>query len=99
MMACDQMDTYSSEIPTQVMIERMSDTIYDDVCRMYPDMVEYAGCAGKKDDTDPPQGFMARDRDRDRDMFEHHFRRRGPFRDFIDFLLLSELFRRRRRFF
>jgi FMN phosphatase YigB (HAD superfamily) len=96
MMACDQMDAVSSEMPTQEMIEMMADNIYDDICRMYPDMVEYIRSAEQKGGANiPAQGFITFDRDRDRS----RFRRRGVFRDFIEFLLLSELFRRRRRIF
>lgn len=97
MMACDQMDTYTSEMPTQEMIEQMSDNIYDDVCRMYPDLDAYAKCAVQQTNAVPAQTFY--DQDRDRDMFGRRYRRRGAFRDFIDFLLLSELLRRRRRFY
>jgi hypothetical protein len=63
---------------------------------MYPDMVEYIRSAEQKGGANiPAQGFITFDRDRDRS----RFRRRGVFRDFIEFLLLSELFRRRRRIF
>lgn len=94
MMACDQLDALTTEMPTQEMIEIMSDNLYDDISRMYPDLVEYATNADQKYEEDiPTQGFQNYDRDRD----GRRFRRRGVFRDFIDFLLLSELFRRRRR--
>jgi hypothetical protein len=112
MMACDQMDAYGYMMPTQEIIEHMSDNICDDVCKMYPDLAEYAH---KNDNTmkaDPPNdpdgrmgdhGFMSDNegfmRDRDRFGFGRGFRRRGFFRDFIDILLLSELFGRRRRRF
>lgn len=36
--ACDRMD--SNQMPTQDMIESLSDEIHSDVCRMYPEMVE-----------------------------------------------------------
>ena len=59
MMACDQMDAVSSEMPTQEMIEMMADNIYDDICRMYPDMVEYIRSAEQKGGANiPAQGFI-----------------------------------------
>jgi hypothetical protein len=103
MIVCDQMDTFGSMMPTQEMVEQMTDNIYDDVCRMYPDIAEYARDYDKKAKDDPPDpplgfggGFEMFGREHDRPRFG--FRRRGVFRDLIDILLLSELFRRRRRF-
>lgn len=58
MMACDQMDAFTCEMPTQEMIEKMSDTIYDDICRMYPDMAEYVRCTEPKINADPPQSRL-----------------------------------------
>ena len=104
LLVCDQMDTFSSLMPTQEMIEQMTDGIYDDVCRMYPEIAEYARDYDNKAKDDPPDpadppfgfggGFRMFDRDR---MFR--FRRRGLARDLIDILLLQELSRRRRRFY
>lgn len=93
MMACDQMDAFSSEMPTQEMVEKISDNIYDDICRMYPDMAEYVKSTEPTGNPDPPMGLFGREG------FGRRFRRRGIFRDFLDFLIFSELFRRRRRFF
>lgn len=101
MLVCDQLDTFSSLMPTQEMVEHMTDSIYDDVCRMYPDIAEYTHeyeKSAKDDPPDPPAGFG-----RGFGMFDREpmfgFRRRGLFRDLIDILLLSELTRRRRRFY
>ncbi len=94
MMICDQMDTYGSSMPTQEMVEQMTDCIYDDICRMYPDMAEYARNNEKKGNDDPAAIEVI---SRFPGMFRPRFRRRGLFRDLIDILLLSELFRRRRR--
>ena len=96
MMVCDQMD-FGPTMPNMETIQHMTDNIYKDVCRMYPDLAEYARSNDKKENDDPPP--FDRDRDMDRDIFERPFRRRGMFRDIIDILLLSELFGRRRRFF
>jgi len=102
---CDQMDTYDSAMPTQETIERMSDSIYEDVCRMYPDIAEYARecerrATGNPNPSSNPDGFG-------RDLgfaqrpiiFGREFRRRGLLRDLIDILLISEFLRRRRRRF
>ena len=96
MMVCDQMDPYGTMMPTQEMIEQMTDNIYSDICRMYPDVAEYANkCETniKNDPSDPPEGI-----NRFPGMFRRRFRQRGLFRDLIDILFLSEFFRRRRRF-
>jgi hypothetical protein len=99
MMVCDQMDAYGSTMPSQEMIEQMTDNIYDDICRMYPDIAEYVN---KNDNmvknnlrTDETIARFPGMYDRDR----RRFRQRGLFRDLIDILLLSEFFRRRRRFY
>lgn len=96
MLVCDQMDTFSPMMPTQDMIEQMTDSIYDDVCRMYPDLAEYARANEDKVQNDPPPagfGFGVPF------VFGNRFRRRGLLRDLIDILLISEFSRRRRRFF
>jgi hypothetical protein len=87
MMVCDEMDMYGSMMPTQEMIEQITDSIYDDICRMYPDMDKYANDYAKAAMADPPK---------DEDGFRRRFRRRGMARDLIDILLLSEFFNRRR---
>jgi hypothetical protein len=96
MLVCDQMDTFSPMLPTQDMVEQMTDSIYDDVCRMYPDMAEYARANDDKMKDDPPPvgfGFGVPF------VFGNRFRRRGLLRDLIDILLISEFSRRRRRFY
>lgn len=102
-LVCDQMDTYGTMMPTQEMVEQMTDSIYDDVCRMYPDLAEYAKSHENAESNNPhnPDGFRRDPRffDRDFRFFRRPFRRRGLFRDLIDILLLSELFRRRRRYY
>lgn len=102
-MACDQMDTYSfgTMIPTQDMVEQLSDNIHDDVCRIYPDIAEYADSIDRANKGEQPV-IMIRDQrmfDRNFDMLGHRFTRRGVLRDLINILLISELFRRRRRFY
>lgn len=41
MMMCDQMDSFGTAMPNQEMIEQMSDNIYEDLLRMYPDLADY----------------------------------------------------------
>jgi hypothetical protein len=102
MMVCDQMDVYNT-VPTQEMVESMTDAIYDDVVRMFPDIAEYVREHENNEvrETIQPDAITAqvdpfRGRDRDRTRFPR-FRRRGLFRDLIDILFLTELLRRRRR--
>ena len=90
MIACDQMDIYGSVMPTQEMMDQMTNGIYSDVIRMYPDMSEYDGEAIPAVNMGNPNiGYG----------FGRRLRRRGPLRDIIGILLLSELFRRRRRYY
>lgn len=90
MMVCDQMDAYDPAMPTQEMVEQLSDMICDDLCKMYPDLAKYA----KNDET-------ATTAVQPTIVFRRRPRRRGILGDLVDILLLSELFgrRRRRRFF
>ena len=102
MMVCDQMDTYGTTMPSQEMIERMSDNIYEDMCAMYPDIADYVRSTERTADMEavetitPLRSFGSRGRDFGRP--GGRFRRRGVFRDLIGILLLSEFFRRRRRY-
>jgi len=84
-MVCDQMDVYDPSMPTQEMMEQMSDMICDDLCKMYPDMAKYARNDETMTEVKPAVVFRRRPR------------RRGILGDLIDILLLSELFGRRRR--
>ncbi len=90
MMVCDQMEPYDA-MPTQDMVEQMADGIYEDVCRMYPDLadmeLEKTGA-----DSEATEVVSRYPRGGDR-----RSRRRGSLRDLVGILLLSELFDRRRR--
>jgi hypothetical protein len=107
-MTCDLILSFSTTMPTQQQLEEMSDGIYMDFCKMYPDMADYMSKASGNDD--PPadplpfhDGF--RDGFRDGEEFREgfrpgfRFRRRGLGRDFIDGLLLSELSSRGRYYY
>jgi hypothetical protein len=101
MVVCDQMDTYGTMMPTQEMVEQMTDSIYDDVGQMYPEVADYVRSYEENAKENVPEG-AGRDPMRYETIpviapFFGPFRRRGLFRDLIDILILSELFRRRRR--
>jgi hypothetical protein len=92
MVYCDQMDGYGDKIPPQEVIDQMTEMIHNDVCRIYPDIAEYAREYDRTNTdseiVDAINGFFGGRR----------FRRRGLLRDIIGILLISELFRRRRRY-
>lgn len=76
------------DMPTQNQMEEMADGIYDDFCKMHPDMENYMGKMENQPNTrsDPPDppyygGFRP----------SMGFRRRGLGRDFIQAMLLGEL--------
>ncbi len=99
MMVADKIEMYGDKMPSMDMLECMCDQIYDDVCRMYPELTDYArdrepAVRSSLENGPPaveaqfiPRGFVRPGR----------FQRRGPFKSLIDILLLNELFRRRRR--
>lgn len=87
MTVCDQMDFENIE-PNMDMVMQITDSIYDDVRRIYPDLAEYADNNSNEALPTIAIGPFPR-------MFRN--RRRGIFRDIIDILLLEELSRRRRR--
>lgn len=84
-MACDLMDSSGIDVPTRQQVDEMVDRIYNEFCNTYPDMAEYMGKNMGDAVNDPPpfRGSF-------RPMFG--FRRRGIGRDFIEALLLAELF-------
>lgn len=79
--ACDQMES-SKHMINQNMLDQVGDDIYTKVCEMYPDIEEYANQYPIKMSVESSQ--------RQR----RFFRRRGVFQDFVDLLLINELFRR-----
>ncbi|MFZ5974709.1 MAG: hypothetical protein ACOYU3_04785 [Bacillota bacterium] len=95
MRACDEMEMYEM-MPGVEMIEHKCDQIHDNVCRMHPDLAEYAREyeIQANNPMDPPEDYMSHNPD---GFGFRMFRRRGLFGDLIRILLLSELFRRRRR--
>ncbi|MGI6732594.1 MAG: hypothetical protein ACOX4J_04500 [Anaerovoracaceae bacterium] len=91
---CDQMEAFGGMMPSLEVIERIADNIYTDVLTMYPDLAEYAGggsaetlAAERNDEPDHAKPATV-------PFLRRRFRRRGLFRDFIQILLLNEIFRR-----
>lgn len=80
--------------PTQEELDQISDSIYDDICKKDPDLKNYLSKYEPKDPPadDPP--FRGGFRGGFRPGFGFGFRRRGLGRDFIDALLLAQLFGR-----
>ena len=88
LIACDQMDMCGCMMPPHHMMMHMCDQICDRVLKMHPEMAQYDTPYTAGSMADPPFGMEQFDR----------FRRRTPLRDLAFFLLLAELFRRRRRY-
>ena len=94
MNVCDQMDAYNYMMPTQEMMERMSDGIHDDLCHMYPDMARYDS---NDESNQNAEQSVADVISGGPFFFRPNFRRRGLLRDLVEILLFSEFQRRRRR--
>lgn len=99
MMVCDQLESFGTTMPSQEMLDNISDSIYDDMCKRYPDLAEYARTQEAKANSDPAIQAARFGDDPPPFGFGFGFRRRGLARDLIEILLLSELFRRRRRYY
>lgn len=93
-MVCDAINPCGDMMFTQQQVDQIVDGIYDDACKMYPEMSDYL----RKYDPmqDDPSGDPPAPRGFGRPGFG--FRRRGLGRDFIEALLLAELLGRRRFF-
>lgn len=92
MMACDEMDAANFGVPTSDMVRQISDHIYDDVCRLHPDLAEkaqYQEMSYEAAAAYSVPGSLAE---------AQRWRRGGFFNDLIDIILLNEIFRRRRRY-
>jgi hypothetical protein len=97
MMVCDHAEANGIEMPTQEMIESITDNIYEDIVRNNPDIAEYV----RSQEQQGRSGMEQRQTSLavQGPWFRRRVRRRGLFRDLIDILLLSEFSRRRRRRF
>jgi len=94
MLACDQVDIYGSQMPTQAIIDQITNGIYEDVCLMHPDLVEYdpGYTENQRKNQTVPVNYGSDNR-----RYDRRYRRRGFLRDLIDILFLQEFFSRRRR--
>lgn len=95
MMACDEMDARGGGMPTCDMIRQISDQIYEDVCRIHPDLAEQDDYHRMSDEAASAYNFMESFAEAER--FNRGRSNRGFFRDLLDIMLLNEFFRRRRR--
>ncbi len=96
-MIIDQLDMqYGESAPNPEMMDRISESIYNDILEMYPDIAEYAKQYEKKDKNEETIADVIMRAPR---FYRRAFRRRGLLRDLIDILFLSEFHRRRRRFY
>ena len=78
---CDRMDNPYMYYPSEALVESMINECYDACVREMPDLIHYADL--KAHETDSIDAAQ--------------FRRRPLLRDLIAIILISELFRRRRR--
>lgn len=85
---------FDTVIPTQEMVDHVSNSIYIEVCQMYPDLINYNYIQSNHEDPPFIRDFNLQKRGFDHDYFTHHFRKRGSLQDLISILLLSEIFRR-----
>jgi hypothetical protein len=93
MMACDEMDACNCGMPDYDELREISDQIYEDVCRVHPDLAERDSYHGMSYEAAAAYSMT------DSFVEAQQWRRGGFFRDLIDIILLNELFRRRRRRF
>lgn len=92
MMACDEMDACNCESPTYDMVRQISDQIFEDVCRVHPDLMERDQMQGMSMEAAAAYnmpGSIVNTQQWNRGRF---------FNDLIDIVLLNEIFRRRRRY-
>lgn len=82
-MICDRMDNPYMMYPSEAHVESMVDECYDVCVRNMPDLHDYAEMKAVESEAEVSQ----------------QFRRRPILRDLIAIILISELFRRRRRRF
>jgi len=108
---CEEMDDLRMPMPTQEAVEAMVDRAHDEVCRLYPDIAEYAReCEknAKESGTDIgiqqiyggygyPYPYVGIPYGYGGfGGYGFRSRRRGLLRDLISIVLISQLFRRRR---
>lgn len=95
MMACDQINAVDTQMPTQAMLDQITNGIYDDILITHPDLLEYDQ---NYEEYTPNNQTVAVNFGGGRRSYDRRYRRRGFLRDLIDILFLQEFFSRRRRF-
>lgn len=92
---CDRMDNPYNYYPSEAQVESMVDECYDICVEAMPDLYDYAGIqAEDKAETTENKAETAEDK---AEIAQRGRRRRPILRDLIAIILISELFRRRRR--
>ena len=86
-----EMDDMTVLYPTQEMYDMMLDRVYNDLCRMFPEMEEEDRVIPGENTETVQASFGFYD-----DRYDRHRRRRRFLRDLLGILLLHELLRRRR---
>lgn len=91
MMACDEFDVSNHEMLSPAMVRETTDRIYEDVCKIHPDLVrpdQYRGMSFEAAAAYSISNTYAE---------AQQFNRGGFFNDLITIILLNEFFGRRRR--
>lgn len=96
-MVCDQMMALGDKMPSQEMLDQISDNIYEDIMKRDPSFAEYI--RREEENANSNLAIQTVRMGFDPMGYGFRFRRRGLFRDLIDTLLLAELFGRRRRYY
>ena len=98
MMACDEMDEYDNGMPDHGMVRQISDRIYEDVCRIHPDLAELDHYQGMSYEATAAYNMT------ETVVEAQQYYRGGVLRDLVTIIFLNELFgrgrrRRRRRYY
>ena len=90
LMACDEIDIYDDfEMPSQDMVNQMTDQVYSNVCQMYPEYVEAHSFREVSPEAAAAYKIYGN--------VEYEQYGGNLFVDLIQIMLLNELFGRRRR--
>ena len=95
MMACDEFDAGDYEMLSPEMVRQTTDRIYEDVCRIHPELAEWDQYSEMSYEAAAAYNISGSY------VETQQFRGGGFFRDLITIILLDEFFgrRRRRRFY
>lgn len=91
MMACDEMDARDYGMPDHDMVRQICDRIYEDVCRIHPDLAELDHYRGMSYEAAAAYDMS------DSLVEAQQWHRGGFFQDLVTIIFLNELFGRRRR--